>query len=30
MLEELYEALSPVETGLARRISPTLYVPGIP
>ncbi len=25
MLEELYEALSPVETGLARRISPTLY-----
>jgi len=25
MLEELYEVLSPVETGLARRISPTLY-----
>jgi len=25
MLEELYAALSPVETGLARRISPTLY-----
>ena len=25
MLEELYEALSPVETRLARRISPTLY-----
>ena len=25
MLEELYEALSPVEAGLARRISPSLY-----
>ncbi len=25
MLEELYDALSPVETRLARRISPTLY-----
>ena len=25
MLEELYEALSPVENSLARRISPTLY-----
>ena len=27
MLEELYAALSPVETGLARRISPALYTP---
>ena len=27
MLEELYAALSPVETGLARRISPMLYTP---
>ncbi len=25
MLEEVYDALSPVEAGLARRISPTLY-----
>lgn len=27
MLEEVYAALSPVETGLARRISPALYTP---